>query len=277
MHLVKSWLRHALTAKTRHGLHSPFIYRLADEVIYDKSHYPVYDLIEKERRRLLADDRIITLTDLGAGSQYGNRKQKKVSALATNALKPPKLAQLIYRLARDIRRNYPGDNAPAGDRQPAAILELGTCLGITTAYLASAFPDARVITIEGCPETAAIAREGFERLSTAAAEKFGVESLTGNFDEVLPQLLGNLPSLDLLFIDGNHRKAATLNYFEWCLPALHENSLVIFDDIHWSEGMEEAWELIREHPAVSLTADLFHIGLVFFRKGQAKEHFNIRI
>ncbi|QEC51303.1 methyltransferase family protein [Anseongella ginsenosidimutans] len=276
-YLLKGWLRHFITAKTRHGLHSPFMYRLADEVIYDKNRYPAYDLIEKERRRLLADDRIINLTDLGAGSRYGNRKQKKVSDLAATALKPRRLAQLIYRLARDLRRSYPGDHAAAGDRRPATILELGTCLGITTAYLASAFPHARVITIEGCEETAAIAREGFERLSAVTTEKFAIESLTGNFDEVLPQLLGTLPSLDLLFIDGNHRKAATLNYFEWCLPALHENSLVIFDDIHWSKGMEEAWELIREHPAVSLTADLFHIGLVFFRKGQAKEHFNIRI
>lgn len=264
-HLVKSWLHHVLTAKNRHGLHSPFVYRLADAVLYDRKRYPDYELIENERRRLLADDRLINITDLGAGSQYGNRKQKKVSAIASNALKTPKLAQLIYRLARDAR--------------PSTILELGTCLGVTTAYLAKAAPAARVITIEGCPETAAIAREGFARNGLLAAPGLPgtVESLTGNFDDVLPEVLRNLPVLDLLFVDGNHRKGATLNYFEWSLPSLHEDSLVIFDDIHWSGGMEEAWETIKAHPAVTVTADLFHIGLVFFRKGQAKEHFKLRI
>lgn len=258
MHLVKSWLRHIMKAKNRHGLHSPFIYKLADEVIYDGGNYPDYDIIEKERRKLLADNRLITLTDLGAGSQYGNRKQRKVSAIAANALKSPKLAQLIYRLSRNF--------------QPATVLELGTCLGITTAYLARANPAARIITIEGCPETAAIAREGFVSSGINT-----IESLTGNFDEILPGLLKELPALDLLFIDGNHRKTATLNYFEWSLPSLHEHSLLIFDDIHWSEGMEEAWETIKRHPAVTVTADLFFIGLVFFRKGQAKEHFYLKI
>ena len=257
MHLVKSWLRYAATAKGRHGLHSPFMYRLADKVIYDKTPYPEYGLVEDQRRKLLRDQRLLTLTDLGAGSQYGNRKQRRVSALASNALKSPRLAQLIYRLVRDTR--------------PGTILELGTCLGITTLYLAKAQADARVITIEGCPQTAAVAREVFR-----SAKAGQIESLTGNFDEVLPGLLKTLPSLEVLFVDGNHRRDATLNYFEWCLPILHEDSLIIFDDIHWSKGMEEAWERIKAHPAVSVTADLFHIGLVFLRGGQAKEHFTLR-
>lgn len=256
-HLVKSWLRHRLKAKNRHGLHSPFMYRLADEVIYDRRNYPDYRIIEKQRRKLLEDGRLVTLTDLGAGSQYDNRQQKKVADIAARALKSPKLAQLIYRLARHV--------------SPATILELGTSLGVTTSYLAAAAPAARVITIEGCPETAAVARESF-----ASSGMKNIESLTGNFDDVLPELLKGLPALDLLFIDGNHRKAATLNYFEWSLPSLHEHSLLIFDDIHWSEGMEEAWETIKAHPSVTVTADLFFIGLVFFRKGQAKEHFVLK-
>lgn len=257
MHLLKSWLRYAAAAKGRHGLHSPFMYRLADKVIYDKTPYPDYGLVEEQRRKLLRDQRLLTLTDLGAGSHYGNRKQKRVSALASNALKSPRMAQLIYRLVRDTR--------------PGTVLELGTCLGITTLYLAKAQADARVITIEGCPQTAAVAREVFR-----SAKAGQIESLTGNFDEVLPGLLKTLPSLEVLFVDGNHRRDATLNYFEWCLPILHEDSLIIFDDIHWSKGMEEAWERIKAHPAVSVTADLFHIGLVFLRGGQAKEHFTLR-
>ncbi|SDM53710.1 Methyltransferase domain-containing protein [Daejeonella rubra] len=251
------YLKYRLKAKTRHGVHSPFAYRLVDKVIYDFHAKKVYSDIEKLRSELLLDPRRINITDLGAGSLVNNNKQKKVSTLARNALKPARLAQLIHRLAADVK--------------PKNIIELGTCLGITTAYLAKAAPNARVISIEGCPETAAIALENLKKLHIT-----NTELLVGNFDEILPKVIRDIPVLDLVFIDGNHRKEATLDYFKWCLPKLGENSLMIFDDIYWSEGMKEAWTQIKEHPEVSVTIDLFHIGLVFVKKGQAKEDFIIR-
>jgi hypothetical protein len=94
---AKDFLLHRLKSKNRHGLHSPFVYRLVDEVIYDKKPYPAYDAIELQRDHLLVDDRQITVTDLGAGSHVNNNKQKKISDITLNALKPPKLAKLLYR------------------------------------------------------------------------------------------------------------------------------------------------------------------------------------
>jgi hypothetical protein len=41
--------------------------------------------------------------------------------------------------------------------------------------------------------------------------------------------------------------------------------------------MKEAWEIIKVHPQVTVTVDLFWIGLVYFKKGQVKEDFLIRI
>jgi predicted O-methyltransferase YrrM len=80
-----------------------------------------------------------------------------------------------------------------------------------------------------------------------------------------------------VFVDGNHQKEATLRYFKLCLPKVHENSLLIFDDIYWSRGMKEAWNEIKAHPEVTVTVDLFWIGLVYFRKGQVKEDFVIKL
>lgn len=257
LQLAIDYLRHFSSAKTRHGVHSPFVYRLVDEVVYDSSSKKSYDTIEKLRQQLLIDNRTITITDLGAGSHVNNNKRKQIKELAKNALKPAKLAQLIYRLAHDI--------------SPKNIIELGTCLGITTAYLAKAAPKANVITIEGCPETALIAAENLHKLGIN-----NVELITGNFDELLPQLIDKEEKLDFIFIDGNHRKDATLNYFNWSLPKLSPNSLMIFDDIYWSKGMKEAWQLIKDHPQVTVTVDLFWIGLVFVRPGQVKEHFKIK-
>jgi predicted O-methyltransferase YrrM len=255
---AKDYLLHRFKGKTRHGTHSPFVYRLVDEVIYDFSPKKVYDEPEQLRRDLLFDERMISVTDLGAGSHLNNNRQKKVKDIARNALKPPKLAQLLYRLVADL--------------QPKNMIELGTCLGITSVYLKKAAPKAQLYTLEGCPETAGIAAEVFKKAGIG-----GIEQVTGNFDDAMPGVIGKLDQLDFVFIDGNHTKEATLRYFEWCLPKVHENTLLIFDDIYWSEGMKEAWNEIKTHPQVTVTIDLFWIGLVYFRKGQVREDFLIKI
>jgi predicted O-methyltransferase YrrM len=258
LRFAKDYLLHKIYAKTRHGIHSPFVYRLVDKVIYDKSQKKVYDEVEDIRKGLLRDERTITVLDLGAGSHVNNNREKKVSDIAAHALKPPKLAQLLYRIAADL--------------QPKNIIELGTCLGVTTVYLQKAAPGAKIYTLEGSPETAGIAQDVF---SKAGME--GIRLITGNFNDTLKGVITVLPQLDFVFVDGNHQKGATLMYFNWCLSRVHEGTILVFDDIYWSEGMKEAWAEIKAHPSVTVTVDLFWIGLVFFRKGQVKEDFLIRI
>jgi predicted O-methyltransferase YrrM len=254
---IRDYLKHRLTSKSRHGTHSPFVYKLTDEVIYDFKFNDDYKSIEAQRKKLLNDDSLVNVTDLGAGSHLNKNRTKKVRQIAKNALKSPSLAQLIYRLAKD--------------NDPKNIVELGTCLGITTAYLSKACPDADIITVEGCPETAKVAYNNFRQLDLE-----NVELRVGNFDQLLPEIIAEQAQLDFVYVDGNHRKDATINYFNWCLPKVHEGTLLIFDDIYWSEGMKEAWEEIKSNPQVTVTIDLFWIGLVFFKKGQAKEHFKIK-
>lgn len=253
----RDYLSHCIRSKTRHGTHSPFVYNLVDRVVYDFDKRDYYDPIECLRRQLADDHRTLNITDLGAGSMLNKKKTKKVSTLATNALKPPRIAKLIARLAQEF--------------QPNNIIELGTCLGITTLYLSKACPSSSIITMEGCPETAQIAQENFEK---SGANNIDIK--VGNFDTLFPQFIAEMPAIDFLFVDGNHRKSATLDYFYQSLPKVHEGSLLIFDDIYWSEGMKEAWEEIKSHPSVRVTVDLFYIGLVFFKKDQAKENFKIR-
>ncbi len=251
------YMLHRLKAKNRHGVHSPFVYRLVDKVIYDFQPKKAYVEIENLRRQLISDNRIITVTDLGAGSHVNNNRKKKISDIALNALKPPKLAQLLYRIAADM--------------QPDTIIELGTCLGITTVYLQQAAPEAKIYTLEGCPETARIANGVFEKDGLR-----DIKQVTGNFNDTLSEIINGLEKLDFVFVDGNHQRAATLQYFEWCLPKVREDTLLIFDDIYWSQGMKEAWNIIKAHPQVTITIDLFWIGLVFFKKGRLKEDFLIR-
>lgn len=251
------YLKYLLKSRTRHGTHSPFVYKLLDEVVYDTRQYYVFDEIERLRQRLLRDERVIQVTDFGAGSKINPSPERKIKDLARNSAKAAKYGELMFRLIQHFK--------------PATLLELGTSLGISGLYQAAAAPKSRMLTLEGCPQTASIAKENFEKLDLQ-----NVEIITGNFDETLAATLAKIQTLDYVFFDGNHRKAPTLRYFSQCLERVNNNSVFIFDDIHWSDEMEEAWEEIKKHPAVTVTIDLFFVGLVFFRKEQRKEDFVIR-
>ena len=126
--------------------------------------------------------------------------------------------------------------------------------------------------------------KGAEKIADQAALNFqklnlqNIQLIRGNFDKTLPKLLHSSgKKYDLIYIDGNHTYEATVRYFTLLLPFTHERTLIIFDDIHWSKGMEQAWYEISIHPSVTLTIDLFFVGLVFFRRSQlVPQHFSIR-
>lgn len=257
--LIKKFLRYYLQAEngTGHGVHSPFVFDFIKNVLNDKVEYENYAKIEARRKLMLQNNSTITVEDLGAGSAVSTTSARKIKEIAAHSLKPKKYAQLLYRMVKYY--------------QPREVIELGTSLGITTAYLASA-SDAEVHTLEGARAVAAIANENFAAL--------GLDNITrhmGNFADTFPRLLPSLKHPAFIFIDGNHRKVPTLHYFNHLLGFAEESTIIVFDDIHWSKEMEEAWEIIKLDPAVTLSIDLFFIGIVFFRKDfKVKQHFSVR-
>lgn len=256
LRLVFSYLIHYLKSARLHGIHSPFVYQLYNQVIRHTGFYNAFPEIEKLRRSLRSCPDTISVTNLGAGSRVKNNSTKTIRHIARTAATPPRLAQLLFRLV-----NF---------QQPTTILEIGTSLGLTTAYLAAAKKQAQVFTLEGCPATAQVALQNFKQLRLK-----NIKVITGNFDETLPALLSRLSALDFVLFDGNHRYEPTLRYFEWCRAKAHESSVFVFDDINWSKEMQLAWRHICAHPEVTLSVDLFYLGLVFFRKNQPKQHFTI--
>jgi len=241
-----------------HGTHSPFIFHFITHVLNDKKSYPEYSNVEKLRKELLADGTVLTIQDFGAGSSLNNTNKRTIADIAQNAAKPKKFGQLLFRMVKAY--------------QPQTILELGTSLGITTSYLSLAKPTAKLITMEGAAEVAAVAKTNFQKLG---AGNIALEQ--GNFDNTLPTVVRGLPSVDFCFIDGNHRQEPTERYFLEILPKINNDSIVIFDDIHWSGEMEASWATIKNHPSVRCTVDLFFIGIVFFREEfYEKQHFTIR-
>ena len=239
-------------------MHSPFVFQFILHVLNNKSGYEPPVEIEDLRKELLADKRVLKIEDFGAGSRVATSKERSVSQVAQSALKSKKYAQLLYRLVKHY--------------QPKTIIELGTSFGITTSYLAAANPSAQIITMEGGKAIAEIAAENFSKLQLK-----NIQLLQGNFDGLLPSAIHHLSLVDLVYIDGNHHYEPTMRYFHQLLAKIHNNSMLVFDDIHWSEEMERAWEEIKNQPSVRCTLDIFFLGFVFFRNEfKEKQHFVVR-
>ncbi len=256
--LGKKYLQYWINAGNGkgHGIHSPFVFALIRDVLNDRGEYYAYSAIEKLRLQLEQTHERIELVDLGAGGK--GVREERISAITKRTSKSQKLGRLLFRLS-----NY---------FQPAVIVELGTSMGLSAAYLYAGNTKSEVYTFEGAPAVAELAIKNFRQLGYS-----GIRTITGNFDKRLEPLLATLEKVDLAYIDGNHRYGPTLRYFEQLLTKCQPSSVLVFDDIHWSEEMEAAWKAIQQHPEVRCTVDLFFIGLVFFSDSfKSRQHFIIR-
>ncbi|MBN2166934.1 MAG: class I SAM-dependent methyltransferase [Marinilabiliaceae bacterium] len=240
-----------------YGIHSPFVFNLVRNLFYDKSMYYQMTTIDSIRKKYITNKCVIEINDLGVGGDIEPYKYKSISYLCKNASMPVKYGELIFKMVARFK--------------PKEILELGTSIGISTLYLALPDKRARVNTIEGCANTLKVAKTTFDELGLK-----NVIAHLGNFDDKLPLVLNSLNSLDFVFFDGNHRKEATLNYFNQCLKKINNETIFIFDDIHWSKEMSEAWRLICEDPRVVVSIDIYRLGIVFFRKECQKQHYVVR-
>jgi predicted O-methyltransferase YrrM len=263
---IKSYLKFLWHSKNEHGVHSPFVFDLLTKCFYDKKPKPEYAILKEYRNSLLGNKNTIAVTDFGAGSRVFKSNVRQISKIAQTAGITPKRGELLFRIV-----NY---------FQPSTILEIGTSLGLATSALSLGNPKASIVTLEGCPNTMAIAKNQLH--PDSYRDNFNnVECVTTEFNSYLEKWNSSLNAatehFSLIYFDGNHQKQATLDYFELLLPTITNETVWIFDDIHWSLEMEEAWEIIKNHPKVTVTVDTFQWGLVFFRYEQEKEHFVIRV
>lgn len=254
LHSIKSYIQFLWHSKNQHGVHSPFVFDLVTKCFYDKKTKPEYSILKNYRNSLLQNKNTIEVTDFGAGSKVFKSDTRQISKIAQTAGITTQRAALLYRVVRYF--------------EPSAILEIGTSLGLATAALSLGNKTAEITTLEGCKNTSAIAKNQFE-----AFDFKNIHTVTTEFSDYLGA--GNR-DWKLIYFDGNHSKEATLAYFDLLLPGITNDSVWIFDDIHWSEDMEEAWETIKKNPKVTVTIDTFQWGFVFFRAEQKKEHFVIR-
>ncbi|UTW61054.1 class I SAM-dependent methyltransferase [bacterium SCSIO 12741] len=255
---VIQYLRYRSRAGNAHGLHSPFVYRFYQDVWTDKTPFYIFPIIERERNRLLGSETPIPQVDHGAGSSVSTAGSRTVGDVVRISSSPAWKGQFLFKLANFCASRH--------------MLELGTCLGLATSYLASVSKSARVTTLEGNPHQVKVAQRLFDRLKLK-----NISLIEGQFKDTLEPLLGNLSlPLDLVFLDGNHQYQPTMDYLNTILPFMGEEGVLVFDDIYWSAEMGRAWKEIVEDERFPVTVDLYHLGIVFLGIKCPKQHFVLK-
>lgn len=238
-----AYIKYWLLCVNQHSLHSPFLYSFYEEIIKDNERSKQVE-IESLRVDYLKNDQDIQINDLGAGSRIKNSGKRKTRQIAKHSSTPARFSRLMFRLIAKM--------------ESETIVELGTSLGFNTLYMCRANPNAKIFTFEGAKEIAAIAQSNFDKLASK-----NIELIEGDIDNTLPSFLSLERSIDLAYIDANHRFEPTISYFNQILNCSTEKSIIVIDDIYWSKEMNRAWNKIKRDPRISLTLDLFEAGIVF--------------
>ena len=257
LHMVKKisfYLKFLFQGTNKYNIHSPMVHEFIENILDNSIKYYSFIGIEHVRSLLLKQNEAIELKDLGAGSKSIKSSTSTINILTKKVQSRPEKAQILFRVVSFFQKKN--------------ILEIGTSLGLTTAYLSNANKDGKVTTIEGDPKVSSLAQKNFKTLKLK-----NIELINQPFDQIIPQLLKN--KFDLIFFDGNHSKEATLRYFYWLAEKANEDSIFIFDDIYWSSDMKQAWDEICNFDKVMLSLDIFSLGIVFFKKNREKEHIKL--
>lgn len=263
-HRFWSYVGHALTAwnTTGEGIHSPYLFRIVRFVMRDENAFYCFRDIERQRERLAACEDMLDVVDYGsAGSKEGTHVRRRVSEITKAHLERAEIGQLLFRLVHFMGQE---------EKRPLEIIELGTSLGITTAYLASADSRNKVMTMEGSAAVLHTAQDVWRALRIT-----NIEPVEGNIDNTL--FSHARERLDMAYVDANHTYEATMRYADFLLPRMTEKGIVVIDDIHHSQEMERAWEALKADERVTTSMDLWHAGLLFVDRHYLKRHYRIRV
>ncbi|MBL7917019.1 MAG: class I SAM-dependent methyltransferase [Bacteroidia bacterium] len=257
---ILKYLKHYFAAnKNGHGIHSPFVYSLVENVFSNNHAFYDFEELLKLRIELEKDNTILSINDLGAGSKTFTSTNRKVKDIAKRGISSKTQSEALFKLI-----NY---------LNCTTIVELGTSIGLNTLYLSKSGKETKVYTIEGSEALCNYAKALFNKHKAT-----NIISVLGNFDVKLPELFNEIKTFSLLYIDGNHTYEGTISYFNLALKHKTESSVIVFDDIYWSDEMEKAWREIQNNSEVTISIDCFYFGIVFFRKeNKQKEHFRITL
>lgn len=241
-------------SKGRHGIHSPFVFDFVDNCLTTKVDKNFLNTRKIWLQILKKNREQFKITDLGAGSkQMGNTRS--VAQLAKNAGSKGLYGEILWKIAHHYR--------------PELMLELGTSIGTGSIHLKSGNPESHLITVEGCDAILSRALQQFDYWHLS-----GITTICSSFETFVE--LPAIGKYDLIFLDGNHSRNATLVYLEKLFDHSHSQTVFILDDIRWSDDMWDLWKQLVSDERFHVSIDLGRMGLLWRREEQTKEHFVLR-
>ena len=235
-----------------HSIQAPFAFSLYE--LISKPGFPEIKKIEDHRALLIRSGDTINYQTFGKKSSLPIDKRRKISAIVNSGISSQYKSRLLASLIKEFKCKV--------------ILELGSSLGINTAYLAEASPQGTVYTFEGHPGLCHLANGFFKQLNYDQ-----VVLLEGNIDEKLPEVLNSITAVDFAFIDANHTSQGLLMYFNQLINRIHKKSIIVIDDIRWSKDMHRGWKEVVKNERVSHSYDMGDVGILFFQEGIKKQNY----
>lgn len=237
------YLSYWLTKEDKYSLQSPLLYNQYKELFKFIEERKNSDLeIEGFRNQLLQTEKSIPILDLGAGSKKVNTPIRKLAKITEYSTSSRKYAQLLQYFCSQT----------AG----GIVIELGTCVGITTRYL-NKVTKSQLLTFEASEELIQVAKGDYKLPK--------VKFVVGDINFTLPEELKKISKVDFAFIDANHTYEGTMKSFKELISKINAESIIAIGDIHWSKGMEKAWNEIKNIPSVKLSLDFYEIGILLFQ------------
>lgn len=249
------YFNYFLKVTDQHSLQAPFIFEFYTNLIQGINKNKGIEEIETIRMAFLNDHANIRGIDFGAGSRVAvSGRDRTVSMIAKHGISSKKDCIFLSELVKRI--------------QPKSCIELGTSLGVASAYLSKSIKNGHIYTFEGNDALVQKSTEVFHRLNCK-----NVKLIQGEIDKMLPGQLEQLEKIDFAIIDANHTYSALLHYFDLLKIKMSDSGVMVIDDIRWSVDMYRGWERIISDSSVIISIEFLNKGLLIFKKGVRKQHY----
>ena len=233
------------------GVHSPFVFNLITKVIEERCGYYSFNEIELLRKQLLFRNEYITYPDR---RNKGKMRRRRIGEIVKREAIRPKHGALLFRLANYFKSKH--------------ILQLGPTMGLSTLYLTSYATDVRCIALESVPEFAAIAEQDYQK-----GARNPIDLRVGSYRQLLPKALEEMEQLDFVFFNTLYEPEDNLWLFNECIKHVHDGTLFVFEGIKENRKMRQLWHDVCLHPDVTVTLDLYSLGIIVFHKKLHKKDY----
>jgi predicted O-methyltransferase YrrM len=251
---IQLFIQYLIKGRSKYYIHSPFVYDFCRFVLSRKPLQKDSDTINSIIKYYQSKKDILNLQEFGAA------RKRDYAIKIGDYLNRTAITNKYGRLLHNLVAYY----------QVEHVIETGTALGISTSWMALSNPNCKISSIEGNKKLCDVSNEMFIRFSITNTQVY-----CGLVEDVLPELAKNMKCKTLLFIDAHHTGAATMRYFAMIKSYVKDDTIVVFDDINYSAEMNDAWKNIICDERVTLSLNLYRIGVIFFNPSLSKQAFSL--